>query len=95
MQTLHVVPFSTGDYVHPDETVRVTHDASHQSVDIFIKDMDVAGEGEGRVALIIPLSTLEDLIVGDKDVLVVLSPSPKADLQERLTQFRGHKSQDA
>jgi hypothetical protein len=95
MQTLHVVPFSSGDYIHPDETVRVTHDTTRQSMDVFIKDLDAEGTKEGRTALIIPLNLLEDLIVGEKDAILVLSPSAKADLQERLAQLRKFRKQDA
>lgn len=78
MQTVRAIPRSTGDYVHPDECVRVLDEATGEFYDLIVKGEDLrSGEG-GTVHLYIPAGAIVDVEWEGGYCVVKLSQEPGA-----------------
>ena len=75
MQTVRAIPRGTGDYVHPDECVRILDEATGEFYDLIVKGEELSGE-RGTVHLYIPAGAIIDLVWEGGYCVVKMSQSP-------------------
>ena len=89
MQRVSVLPFDQSDYLHDDEVLAVHREASGTEFRVYVKD---AGDPSDQVTLLVPLSELGDMSVGNGYLAIVLSKGQADDrwvnLESTLAQRR-------
>ena len=76
MQTVRAIPRGTGDYVHPDEGVRILDEATGDFYDLIVKGEEQRSGERGTVDLYIPAGAIVDLAWEGSYCVVKLSQAP-------------------
>lgn len=76
MQTVRAIPRGTGDYVHPEECVRILDEATGDFYDLILKGEALRSDENGTVHLYIPAGAIIDLAWEGGYCVVKLSKAP-------------------
>ena len=84
MQTVHVIQRGFGEYVHPDEQVQLTDEATGQTYDLIVKGTAQRASQGGTVRLYIPEAAIQSLfVIAGYYVVELAAPSNEAEAAER------------
>ena len=84
MQTILVLPFDKADYVHNEEVVQIRHLSSKAEYEVLVKDLDSMDATDGRVGILIPLDSLDDLVLEGGYLSIVISGKERKEIGNQL-----------
>ena len=84
MQTVHVIQRGFGEYVHPDEQVQLTDEATGSTYELIVKGTAQRPSQSGTVRVYIPEGAIQNLfMISGYYVVELAPPATEAEATER------------